>query len=105
EWRSLCQARSDIPSTGAAGVGAHRPGRLGRLGLQPGLQMSDASRVRNDSDGGRANVKVPPSAKIALDALYEAIAESGEVVSGGAIPLKTRTIHFRRPIEPKISTI
>ena len=39
-----------------------------------------------------ANVKVPPSAKIALDALYEAIAESGEVVSGGGIPLKTRTI-------------
>ena len=48
--------------------------------------------VPTDSDGSHANVKVPPSAKIALDAVYEAIAESGEVVAGGGIPLKTRTI-------------
>lgn len=34
--------------------------------------------VPTDSDGSHANVKVPPSAKIALDAVYEAIAESGE---------------------------
>jgi hypothetical protein len=32
--------------------------------------------VPTDRDGSRANVRVPPSAKIALDALYEAIAES-----------------------------
>lgn len=40
----------------------------------------------------RSNIKLPPSAKLALDALNEAIIESGEVVSGGNIPPKTRTV-------------
>jgi hypothetical protein len=40
----------------------------------------------------RAETKVPPSAKLALDALNEAIAESGEVVSGASIPPRTRTV-------------
>jgi hypothetical protein len=44
----------------------------------------------------RAETKVPPSAKLALDALNEAIAESGEVVSGGGIPQQTRTVPLVR---------
>jgi hypothetical protein len=40
----------------------------------------------------RADIKVPPPAKLALDVLNEAIAESGEVVSGGSIPPQTRTV-------------
>jgi len=46
--------------------------------------------------GTPAHIKVPPSAMLALDALNEAVAESGEVVSNGSIPPKTRTVPLVR---------
>ena len=45
-----------------------------------------------DTASTRAEIKVPPSAKLALDALNEVITESGQVVSGGSIPPRTRTV-------------
>jgi hypothetical protein len=49
-----------------------------------------------DTSGTRMNANVPPSAKIALDALNEAVAEGGEVVAGGGIPPGTRTVPLVR---------
>jgi hypothetical protein len=41
--------------------------------------------------GGKAAVQVRGAAKIALEALYEAIAEEGEVIENSRIPRNTRT--------------
>jgi hypothetical protein len=57
-----------------------------------GEPLTSCVVVPTDIGATRTDIKVPPSAKLALNALYEAIAESGEVVSGGGIPPKTRTI-------------
>jgi AAA domain len=62
---------------------------------EDGEPITSCVVVPTDGDS-RTNVKVPPSAKIALDALYEAIDESGEVVSGGSIPPQTRTVPLVR---------
>ena len=40
----------------------------------------------SDISGTRMKANVPPSAKMALDALNEAVAESGELAAGGGIP-------------------
>jgi hypothetical protein len=62
--------------------------------------------VPADIGGTRTGIKkVPPSAKLALDALNEAVAESGEVVSGGSIPPQTRTVpvvRWRKVCEAKM---
>ena len=63
---------------------------------EDGEPVTSCVVVPADIGDKRTNIKVPPSAKLALDALNEAIIESGEVVSGGNIPPQTRTVPIVR---------
>ena len=63
---------------------------------EDGEPITSCVVVPADLELTRTDIKVPPSAKLALETLNEAIAESGEVVSGGSIPQRTRTIPLVR---------
>src|SRR5262249_10255736 len=52
--------------------------------------------VRASETCGKAGAKVKGAAKVALDALYDAILDHGEIVEDGPIPPNTRTISVVR---------
>jgi hypothetical protein len=59
---------------------------------EDGEPITSCIVVPADMEDIRPNIKVPQSAKLALNVLNEVITDSGEVVSGGSIPPNTRTI-------------
>jgi hypothetical protein len=59
---------------------------------EDGEPITSCLAMPTDAGDIRPNIKLPQSAKLALDALNEAMTESGEVVSGASIPPQTRTV-------------
>ena len=74
---------------------------------EDGEPITSCVAMPTDAGDIRPNIKLPQSAKLALDALNEAMTESGEVVSGASIPPRTRTIpviRWREICEAKMIT-
>ena len=63
---------------------------------EDGEPITSCVVLPTDIGDTRPNTKMSQSAKLALDALNEAVIESGEVVSGGSIPINTRTVPLVR---------